>query len=79
MLDPYNRLTDIGSWYLGGNATGNPPTYGGGGGGSGNGSGSGSCTPQNPCGKGSAAVRGAAVGGWFGVVMGAVASLVLLR
>jgi hypothetical protein len=25
MLDSYGQLTDIGSWYLGGNATGNIP------------------------------------------------------
>lgn len=67
MLDPYNRLTDIGSWYLGGNATGNLPTYssGGstqGGGGSGGGGGS-SCTAAHPCGQGShASIGGAPVG-----------------
>ncbi|KAK3391164.1 glycosyl hydrolase catalytic core-domain-containing protein [Podospora didyma] len=31
MLDPWGNLTDIGSWYLGGGATGNPPPCAGGG------------------------------------------------
>ncbi|KAK3935956.1 glycosyl hydrolase catalytic core-domain-containing protein [Diplogelasinospora grovesii] len=47
-LDPYGNLTDIGSWYLGGNATGKvalpTDTYS-----------NTSCTAANPCGKTSAA------------------------
>jgi hypothetical protein len=47
-LDPYGNLTDIGSWYLGGNATGKvalpTDTYS-----------NTSCTAGNPCGKTSAA------------------------
>lgn len=59
MLDPYNRLTDIGSWYLGGNATGNPPTYNSTSGGSaGGGDGTTSCSAAHPCGKGNAATMG---------------------
>ncbi|KAK3319441.1 glycosyl hydrolase catalytic core-domain-containing protein [Apodospora peruviana] len=44
MLDPYGDLTDIGSWYLGGNGTGNEalPT---------DTPGNSSCTAANPCGK----------------------------
>ncbi|KAH8904843.1 hypothetical protein BR93DRAFT_883057 [Coniochaeta sp. PMI_546] len=59
MLDPYNRLTDIGSWYLGGNSTGNPPTYSTGGSGQGaggtGGSSNSSCTAAHPCGQGNRA------------------------
>ncbi|KAM7214395.1 Glycosyl hydrolase catalytic core domain containing protein [Rhypophila decipiens] len=45
MLNPYGELTDIGSWYLGGNATGleaiptDQPTEA-------------ACTPEKPCGSG---------------------------
>lgn len=48
MLDPYGNLTDIGSWYLGGDATGNAalPT---------DTPGEISCTADKPCGSKNAA------------------------
>lgn len=71
MLDPYNRLTDIGSWYLGANSTGNPPTYnsttGTGTSGSGAGAGS-SCSAAHPCGSGNGAGSLVAVGHGQGAV-----------
>ncbi|KAH8881407.1 hypothetical protein GQ53DRAFT_888465 [Thozetella sp. PMI_491] len=51
-LDPYGNLTDIGSWYLGGNATGNAPMPSfSGSTSSSNTSSSTSCTSVTPCGK----------------------------
>ena len=64
MLDPYDRITDIGAWYLGQTATGWLPVYdgsnnastSGSGSSSSSGSGSNACTADHPCGKGNGAV-----------------------
>jgi len=82
MLDPYNRLTDIGSWYLGGNATGNPPTYSTGGssqgGGDNGGNGSTSCSATHPCGQGNGASINGATTSAFTQSIVAVLSLLSL-
>ncbi len=60
MLDPYGNLTDIGSWYLGGNATGTdavPAPY--------KAPDGTSCSADKPCGSKSAAGRYAMNGGWL--------------
>ena len=72
MLDPYNRLTDIGSWYLGGNATGNLPSYDGSSG-AGQGDGNGgdettSCSAAHPCGNGNGGSRAGGIGAGLGLV-----------
>jgi len=49
MLDMYGNLTDIGSWYLGGNATGHDPFP--------SDTGPAACSAAKPCGSGSGAVK----------------------
>lgn len=72
MLDPYGDLTDIGSWYLGGNATGAEavPT---------DKPGDGTvCTPEKPCGAGTGSDNGSKNGGAVGVRRDAGLALSLL-